>query len=267
MTATAATQTAPAPSALQARMPPPPPVCPAGWQAAAPDFIGVGTMRSGTSWWHYLISRHPDVTRLKERDKELHYFDQFALGGSPDPGEYYRYFPRPAGRIAGEWTPRYIADHWAPALISGVAPNARLLVMLRDPVERMISGVSYTQSGDRGIANQQINLQLYRSMYWSQLTNLLNYFPREQLLVLQYEKCVTDPHGELARTLAFLGVDPARLRFTPSMLRPVNALQADRVCFGDRAREAARAALSTDLRMLGDAFPEIDQSLWPSCRS
>src|ERR1700689_141770 len=94
------------PPAVRTRMPPPPPGCPAGWRGGAPDFIGVGTMRSGTSWWHYLISRHPDVARVKSRDKELHYFDQFALGGTPDPHEYHKYFPRPAGQIAGEWTPR-----------------------------------------------------------------------------------------------------------------------------------------------------------------
>jgi hypothetical protein len=254
------------PPAVRTRMPPPPPGCPAGWRVGAPDFIGVGTMRSGTSWWHYLISRHPDVARVKSRDKELHYFDQFALGGTPDPHEYHKYFPRPAGQIAGEWTPRYISDHWAPGLIAQVAPEARILVLLRDPVERMISGVSYTQADDQQLTNMQINLQLYRSMYWSQLENLLCYFRREQLLLLQYEKCVADPAGELGRTFAFLGLDPARLRFTARMLSPVNALRVGRVCFDARTRRLLAAALQADLRMLGESFPEIDQSLWANCR-
>lgn len=257
-------QAAPVPE-VQTRMPPPPPDCPAGCRVAAPDFVGVGTMRSGTSWWHYLISRHPDVTRIHARDKELHYFDQFALGRTPDPREYHSYFPRPEGQIAGEWTPRYIVDYWVPRLIADVAPKARLLVLLRDPLERMISGISYTQSDDQGISHQQINLQLYRSMYWSQLVNLLNYFPREQVLVLQYEKCVADMEGELRRTIAFLGLDPARLVFKSSMLRPVNALKVSRVGLGDRERDAVCGALRADLRMLCEAFPEIDRSLWPSC--
>jgi hypothetical protein len=223
-------------------------------------------MRSGTSWWHYLISRHPDVTRAESRDKELHYFDQFALGGSPVPAGYHRYFPRPRGKIAGEWTPRYIADHWAPRLIAEAAPDTRLLVLLRDPLERMISGVSYTQTGDQHLNHSQVNLQLYRSMYWSQLENLLNYFSRRQVLLLQYEKCVADPEGELRRTFTFLGVDPGRLRLTSALLRPINALGVTRVSFDEMTRGVICAALRADLRMLGKNFPEIDQSLWPTCR-
>jgi hypothetical protein len=263
--ATAAGTAQPGPGpAVRARKPPPPPECPPGWAVAAPDFIGVGTMRSGTSWWHYLISCHPGVTRAGSRDKELHYFDQFALGGGPDPRAYSQYFPRPAGQIAGEWTPRYIADHWAPGLIAAVAPEARLLVLLRDPVDRMVSGISYTQSDDQELSHTQINLQLYRSMYWAQLENLLGYFPRGQVLVLQYEKCVADPEGELGRTFTFLGLDPSVLRFTPSMLRPVNALRVPRMRVGEDTRTAICAALRADLRLLAQEFPEIDQSLWPS---
>jgi hypothetical protein len=250
---------------VQARMPPPPLDCPAGWHPAPPDFIGVGTMRSGTSWWHHLISRHPDVARLAGRDKELHYFGQFALGGVPDPSDYSRYFPRPAGKIAGEWTPRYIVDYWTPGLISDLAPTAKILVMLRDPVDRLISGVSYTQEGGR-VGAVQLNLQLLRSQYCAQLENVLNYFPREQILILQYEKCVADIQRELNRTLEFLGLDPGKLPFSPSMQRPVNELRADRVTFSDRSLAAARTALQPDLQRLGHKFPDVDQSLWRSCR-
>jgi hypothetical protein len=42
-------------------MPPPPPEIPPGWYLAPPDFVGVGTMKSGTTWWWSVLKSHPDV--------------------------------------------------------------------------------------------------------------------------------------------------------------------------------------------------------------
>ena len=54
---------------------PQPPVAPDGWTPAPPDYVGVGTARSGTTWWDSLISAHPGVSRLPETPKEIHFFD------------------------------------------------------------------------------------------------------------------------------------------------------------------------------------------------
>jgi hypothetical protein len=253
--------------AMQVQMPPPPPACPDGWKIAPPEFIGVGTMRSGTSWWHHLISCHPDVERPESREKELHYFDQFALRGSPDPQDYYRYFPRPSGRLAGEWTPRYVSDHWTPRLIAQVAPNAKILILFRDPIERLISGLSYIIAEGQNVSQAMLNLQLYRSLYWAQLSNLVNFFPREQILILQYEKCATNIAAELERTFKFIGLDSGRLTLTEEHRLPRNALSKPRVWLDESLLDGLRGALRADLRMLRAEFPEIDQSLWPSAFS
>ena len=124
-----------------------------------------------------------------------------------DVARYHAYFARPAGKLSGEWTPGYMLDVWTPALLRQAAPDARLLVLLRDPVERFRSGRTLAEnrftvgSTARAAANAAFN----RGIYADQLLRLWAPFPREQTLVLQYERCVADTAAQLARTFEFLG--------------------------------------------------------------
>jgi Sulfotransferase domain len=252
------------------RLPEPPPAVPPGWRTGPPDFVGVGTIRSGTSWWHYLIGCHPDVARPAGRPKEVHYFDQFCEAGRPlAAADYYAYFPRPEGRRCGEWTPRYMFDPWTPPLLARLAGEARLLVLLRDPVERIISALTLIarkreQAVDGPVDDAMINREFVRSLYWYQLRGVLEHFPRRQLLVLQYERCVRDTQREAARTFEFLGLDPGRIRLTASHSRPRNATVGPKIKVEQQMDEEAREILRAELRALASHVPEIDQSLWPS---
>ena len=142
---------------------------PQGWHVAAPDYVGVGTARSGTTWWDSLINRHPLVSRAATTPKEVHFFDdrwEHGLGAT-DVERYHRLFARPDGHYAGEWTPGYMLDAWTPALLREAAPEARLLVMLRDPVERFQSGRTLAEnrmtvgSTARAAANAAFNRGVY----------------------------------------------------------------------------------------------------------
>ena len=101
-------------------------------------------------------------------------------------------------------------DVWTPALLREAAPEARLLVLLRDPVERFRSGRTLAEnrftvgSTARAAANAAFN----RGIYADQLMRLWTAFPREQVLVLQYERCVADTRTQLERTYAFMGLAP-----------------------------------------------------------
>ena len=108
--------------------------------------------------------------------------------------------------IAGEFTPRYLAAHWAPSLIKKSAPNARLLVMLRDPVDRFVSGMRHKARITPKLTAPDAEMHGYRGLYCRQLQAWLNVFPRSQCLILQYEKCKLDPERELRRTFEFLGL-------------------------------------------------------------
>ena len=118
---------------------------------------------------------------------------------TPMLARYHALFPRPDGALAGEWTPGYMLDFWTPPLLRRAAPDAKLLVLLRDPVERFRSGLTLTENrltlgwSARAAANGGFQ----RGIYADQLLRLWSAFPREQVLVLQFERCVRDPRGEL----------------------------------------------------------------------
>jgi hypothetical protein len=247
-------------------MPPPAPACPPGWRTDAPDFVGVGVQRCGTTRWFDLIASHPQVTHSVAA-KELHYFDRF-YSSRPEQAEierYQEYFPRPAGQLAGEWTPLYLTAPWIPPLLAAAAPETRLLVLLRDPVERYLSGL---QLARRVAARRGVPLSRYapldtfvRGLYHSHLMGLLGHFQRSQILILQYEKCTLDPIGELRRTFQFIGLEDTG--FEPdTQARPQE--QADKPQPDAATRAAYVEAYSNDVARLLEAFPEIDVSLWPN---
>ena len=199
--------------AVTSPMPAAPPV-PAGWTVGPPDYVGIGTARAGTTWWDGLIHAHPGVARAEGAPKEVHFFDRFWDGVCSDAelAAYRSFFPRPSGAIAGEWTPGYLADPWIPPLLRRAAPDAKLLVPLRDPVARFRSerALIAEEPAAAGLTPRAAaNAAYQRGVYADQLLRLWRAFPREQVLGLQLERCVRDPGPELRRTFTFLGLDPA----------------------------------------------------------
>jgi hypothetical protein len=247
--------------------PGPPPECPAGWRVGPPDFVGVGAQRSGTTRWFDLIVEHPEIETPPATRKELHYFDRFHEGGftAADAASYHEYFPRPRGRLTGEWTPLYLAAPWAPAMLAAAAPGARLLVSLRDPVERYLSGLQRHHRAARATEtplNAMAPLDAFvRGFYNAQLAHLLAHFERAQVLVLQYERCVREPLVQLRRTFAFLGVRDTG--FVPDLDAHPNR-QSEKPALHPDARRALAAAYAPDVAELARRFPEIDLELWPN---
>ena len=243
------------------------PECPEGWTTGPPEYVGIGAQRCGTSWWYDAMRRHPDVER-SPLGKEVHYFDRFWQGNAPDDiaTEYASLFPRSPAKIVGEWTPRYLADFWTAPLIRQAAPAARILVMLRDPVARYRSAVArmHRFAEERGtrISLASVSDATWRGFYCQQLRRVFDYFPREQVLVLQFERCVQDPVAEMERTWRFLGLEPPGK--TPGRL--LKHKQADRrtpelqPAIGKELAERYRE----DAEQLVELCPEIDLSLWTS---
>jgi hypothetical protein len=230
-----------------------------------PDFVGVGAQRSGTSWWFSLLQTHPKVVAAAG-GKELHFFENFWRDefSAEDIERYHAQFPRPKDAVVGEWTPRYMHDFWTPHLLSIAAPAARLLVMLRDPVERYRSGVEHDlRTYARTVGRSKLigNSALNRSCYYRQLCRLLDYFPRSQLLVLQYEQCVANPLRWLNLTFDFLGipaVNPAREELDATV-----GATTERSPLPAHIRKPLVDHIAEDVQLLAGAYPEIDVSLWP----
>lgn len=238
-----------------------PPKCPEGWTVAPPDFVGLGAQRSGTTWLYSLIAAHPDVQG--EATKELHYFHRFwnRPFTDDDVRRYARYFPRPAGRIAGEWSPGYLSHFWVPPLVARAAPDAKLLVSLRDPVERYRSGV-VLQSETRRLGAAGASTAFRLGCYGLQLEHLLHYVDRERLHLVQFEDATRDPAGELARIYEFLGLDPA---FRPDGIdRRVNAARARKDDLAPATRSALVDAYTPDVRRLCALDLGVDVARWPN---
>jgi len=108
-------------------------------RGALPDFVVIGGKKCGTIFLYHLLTQHPLVERAA--GKEVHFFNR-----SFDEGiEWYRRcFPTPRwkdGRrsITGEATPEYLHHPLAPERMAKVIPQARLIVLLRNPVDRAYS--------------------------------------------------------------------------------------------------------------------------------
>lgn len=292
-------------TAQSPRPPRPVPDIPDGWLLAPPDFVGVGTERSGTTWWFALIAQHPRVVvnsfswnGKSIPLKEIHFFDQYQGVSSIDPALYHRYFPRPRGMMAGEWTPRYMSDYWMAPMLRQAAPDPKILVMLRDPVERYLSDVAYTTAScltaeqiaempdieSRGYTDEQMRERLRlinkrmpadrdaltrrfftRGLYGQQLGTLLAYFPAEQILPLQYEQCVRDVTGQARRTLEFIGLDPSDWPGLRTTTR-INQAMVPHPDLGAATIEALAAAYRADASSIFDTFPDLDPDLWPTMK-
>ena len=248
------------------------PEVPDGFHTGPPDLVGVGAQRAGTTWWwRGAIRSHPGFARDAKPGKELHFFDRFWDGREvpADLAEQYaRQFPRPEGKLTGEWTPRYMHDFWTLPLLHSAAPRARILVMLRDPVERYRSGLAregkIAEKAGEPLEIAIVGDAVYRSLYSAQLRRLFELYPREQVLVLQYERCLADPLGEMRRTHEFLGLEPLA-EIPPDLDRQVGEARPKQELESRQQSELA-GRLAEDARATAQLCPELELSLWPSVR-
>ncbi len=242
---------------------------PDGWQTGPPDYVGVGTARSGTTWWDSLVVAHPGVSRPATTPKEVHFFERHWKSGlaEGDIARYHALFGRPAGCLSGEWTPGYMLDAWTPSLLRQAAPDARLLVLLRDPVERFRSGRTLAESRFTvgATARAAANAAFNRGVYADQLLRLWAIFPREQVLVLQYERCVAEPRAQLERTYRFIGLTP-EVRPDLDLDARVNGSHGPKVTLSEWQEGQLVRHYAPENERLAGLLPDLDLSLWKSPR-
>lgn len=227
-----------------------------------PDFIGIGVQKAGTSWWYDVIASHPQVHQPRRAHKERHFFDRTGLASDLDTvrADYARLFPRPVGMRCGEWTPRYLALPWFAAQVETVAPQARLLVILRDPMHRLASGLAHILQRGGEVDSQALLDAVERGRYGAQLRHLLTLVDPARLLCLDYDALVADPPAAYRRTCEHLGLDEAE---PPGGLRrAVNATTVAKPVLPDPLRAAATAIYAEDRRVLADLGLDLDTSGW-----
>ncbi|MGH8905762.1 MAG: sulfotransferase domain-containing protein [Egibacteraceae bacterium] len=177
-----------------------------------PTFLGIGVPKAGTTWICDILRTHPEVI-LASR-KEVHYFDHHFDKGI---AWYERRFPGPsgaAGRAIGEFTTHYLYDPAVPARIRSVPSVQRLILIVRNPVERAVSHYRFRQQVDdyRGSFKEFLTHYPYAldwGRYATHLRPWLKEWGLERLLVLVYEDAVRDPVATKRQLAEWLRIDPA----------------------------------------------------------
>lgn len=181
-----------------------------------PNFFIIGAAKAGTTSLFYYLDQHPDV--FMARQKELHYFcDPDFRAWLP---LYLQEFPVDAP-LRGEASTLYTrspAIPGVPARIASLVPDARLVYLVRDPVERALASwreerfhVTERRPAEEAFCNPEDphNAYVAASRYAEQLQGYLDHFPAEQILVLDQQELATSTAATVDRVLAFLGLDPA----------------------------------------------------------
>ncbi|XP_070783051.1 heparan sulfate glucosamine 3-O-sulfotransferase 3A1-like [Enoplosus armatus] len=180
-----------------------------------PQALIIGVKKGGTRALLEFLRVHPDIRAV---GAEPHFFDRNYENGL----EWYReLMPKTLeGQITMEKTPSYFVTREAPARISAMSRDTKLIVVVRDPVTRAISDYTQTLSKKPDIPsfesltfkNRTTGLidtswsAIQIGIYAKHLDNWLQYFPMDQILFVSGERLISDPAGELGRVQDFLGL-------------------------------------------------------------
>jgi hypothetical protein len=178
------------------------------------DFIGIGAAKCGTTWLHHCLEEHPEIC-MPSPKKEPGFYDNHW-----EDWTYYKslFSHREKEKVTGEFTPGYLTAVGVSERIAQVNPEAKIIFIVRNPIERayshycMLLKGGAIKGGPEGIVQ---GTRMFRdSQYWKHFSPYLELFPDDQIMVLIQEEMLASPVLTLKRIFNFLGVDPA---FTPSL--------------------------------------------------
>lgn len=227
-----------------------------GWALLRVQFLIIGVQKAGTTALFDYLRADPDVSPA--HSKETHFFDDNSIDwAAPDYERYHAQFDWDRHGLPGEATPIYI--YWPNCLerIAAYNPMMRLIVLLRDPVERAWSHwkMEYGRGAEtkpfswciRAGRARMLDAEPWgyhrefsyveRGYYGEQLERLFGFFPPERVLLLKSQDLYAKPDEALAATRRFLGL-PARGPVKPiqsnvgrTPLGGCDTLQAEDVAF------------------------------------
>ncbi len=183
-----------------------------------PQFIVVGPPRTGTSWVHKVLGPH---TRLPVPTKETRFFDLYFSKGLD---WYLSHFPDTGNGPMGEVAPTYFVSAEARERIAETIPDAKLIFMFRNPVQRVVS--LYRMKFAYGMipwtfedALEKDSELIDSGMYYTQLAGWRRMFSDKQMLVTVYDDLSNNPQQFINSMTEFIGIPTITL--DESMRTPV----------------------------------------------
>jgi Sulfotransferase domain len=230
-------------------------------RAELPNLILIGGLKCGTTSLHHYLNLHPEIHM--SRPKELNFF--VAELNWPLGDEWYAaHFPA-AAPVRGESSPHYtnlprfrgVADR-----MRSVVPGARLVYMVREPIDRMLSHYLHNVAGGyerRPIAEalaQPDSAYVHRSMYAMQLEPYVERFGSERIEVVSREELKAGRDETMRRVFRFVGVDES---FTSPQFDREWETGGGKV--SGRFRLMDRAVRAPGLRAIDRGFDRLPESL------
>jgi hypothetical protein len=213
---------------------------------ALPDFLLLGAPKTGTTALHVALARHPELFLSTNKEPKFFLADgPPPTGGGPGDAKTYREYvwrqadyeglfaQAPAGALKGESTTLYLRDPAAHRRIKAMVPDAKLIAVLRDPVDRAHSNWTHLRSAGLeheadfltacGLEDERATKgwgpfwrYLGLGLYGEQLEHLYSLFPQDQVLLLLYRDLRNHPAEVLDRICSFLGVATGLLTELPA---------------------------------------------------
>lgn len=169
-----------------------------------PDFIGIGAPRTGTTWLFEVLKSHPDIQIPSK--KAINFFNEYFDKGTE---WYFNHFGNYSEKSVGEISPLYFGHSNLAERLYSVVPDAKLILIVRDPVERLKSHVTLinTLRGQEKTISDRVKelpLLLEHGLYFKHIKEILEYFPREHLLILPFSEIAQNPDRIYNEVLHFL---------------------------------------------------------------
>ena len=214
-----------------------------------PEFIVIGAARSGTTALHSYLSQHPHIFMPAEKEPNFFSFEgedlkcvgpgaDFINNSITDLEKYQNIFAQvPESTTCGEASPLYLFVPKTAERIKHHIPQARLIVLLRNPIEQAYSHFLYATK--QAVESEPdfvkaLNLEEKRlsdgwqplfgysrfPRYAEQLERFFEHFPKDRMFIRTYEDFQEDPERILRELFGFIGVDP---EFQPDMSNRPNA--------------------------------------------
>jgi len=228
-----------------------------------PNVIIIGAMKSGTTSLHHYLNLHPDIQMSRKKELDFFIAEKKWRKGI----DWYRsHFVEPAA-VYGESSPNYTHRFFfqgVPQRMAAVVPDVKLIYLVRDPIERIISHYLHMYADgkeDRDIsealASLDKNQYVSSSQYFYQLEQYLQVFPSENILVITSEALSQSPQDTMKQVFQFLGVSTEFA--TNAKLKGVN----DLLIFGSAI---AQSNFKFDQKLHRSAYKirrQLPEDSWP----